>query len=144
MQSGYCCQKKKMNFFLSSAIWFITAFHPPQCFGILLTCFIPISSFCGHSLWQDTSMSDSLSVSKRTAWARKLQCHTHGYSRQVLWQLSRERALCFCIAILQLASKTPYLYTEHKGRLVSKVHSLHPISESTPNHFLGSTLIYFW
>lgn len=125
---------------LTSAICFVTASKPYQCFGILLTVFIPVPLSVG--ILCDTHASDSSSVSERTDRARKLRCHTHGFSQRVLWHLSRERELCLCERYCNSRAK-PDVYT-YNMRLVSKVHSLHPITESTPSHFLHSTLIYFW
>lgn len=75
--------------------------------------FIPISSCSGHSLWQDTSSADSLSVSERTAQARKLQCHSRGYAHWVLWHPSPEREPClyeqFCGPY---GRNTPHLWLE--------------------------------
>lgn len=82
--------------------------------------FIPISSCSGHSLWQDTSSADSLSVSERTAQARKLQCHSRGYAHWVLWHPSREREPClyeqFCGPY---GRNTPHLCRECEGINIS-------------------------
>lgn len=109
--TGYwLLSEEVMNISPTSAIWLLAASHLPQCFCISLAVFIPISSFSGHSQWHDTSMSDSLSVSRRTARARKLQRHTRGYLRWVLWHLSRERELCLCEQYCSLQAK-PHIYT---------------------------------
>lgn len=63
-----------------------------------------------------------------------LRYHTRGYWRLVLLRLSHERELCLCGQNCSLQTK-PHIYT-HDMSLVSKVHSLQPITESTPSHFL--------
>lgn len=140
MQVIDCCQKKWWFFFLLPLPF--DSLPPLVHLRVLASHSLFLSPFSGYSLWHDSSMTDSLSVSKRTAQAGKLLCHTRGYSRRVLWHLSRERELCLCEQCCSLRAKL-HIYT-HNMRVVSKVHSLHPIPESTPSHFLRSTLIYFW
>lgn len=60
----------------------------------------------------------------------------------VLCHVSPERELFLCGQYCRLQSK-PYIYT-HNITVVNKIHSLHPIPQSTPSHFVHSILIYFW
>lgn len=122
---------------LPSLIWPTSASHPPQCFGVSLPFFFsppPFPLSVGFLCDMKQAVSDSLSVSEWTAWARKLQCHTRGYWRRVLWHLSRERELCLRGGYCSLQAEAPCLWT-HNMRVVSKVHSLHPITACTPSHF---------
>lgn len=124
-------------FFSPSLIWPTSASHPPQCFGVSLPFFFsppPFPLSVGFLCDMKQAVSDSLSVSEWTAWARKLQCHTRGYWWRVLWHLSRERELCLRGGYCSLQAEAPCLWT-HNMRVVSKVHSLHPITACTPSHF---------
>lgn len=129
--------RRSDNFFFSYPCHLIHHCLPStSVFWHLTHCFHPISSFSGHYLRHDTRVSDSSTVSKKTVPATKLQVHTRGYLRPVLWHL------CLCEQNCSLQTN-PHVYT-HNMRVANKVHSLHPITESTPSHFLCSALICFW